>query len=393
VSHAPQGSSLSPLEVASGLVFGVERDPPSALREAATSPRAALEAAVLEALRQPPCVVTFSGGLDSSVVLAVASSVARREGLELPLAGTLRFPGRPEADESSWQERVVAQVPVADWRRIEIGGELSVVGPVATDTLREHGLLWPFNAYVHVPLFELARGGSVLTGFGGDELFLPSRWDRLDARRLALAAAPRAVRRRVLARRGRGPRLDWLEQAAQTALTRAWAASEAAAPVGRRARSLWRLGLRPIRAADRSLAALAERRDVALVHPFTAPPVVTAFADDGRGTARRGERLRAVAGNLLPAELFDRRTKAGFNTALWGDDARALAAEWSGEGVDPSLVNPDAVRAQWAAEVPDARTFTMLQSAWLSRAVGSRGVSRVGAEPSPSATRGRRADG
>ena len=155
-----RGSSLTPLEIASGIVFGVEEDAPGpGAAPSAASARDALEAAVLPALQRPPCVVSFSGGLDSSAVLAVASSVARREGLPLPVAVTLRFPGNAEADETSWQESVVSAVPVGDWDRIEIRHELSVVGPVATEALREHGLLWPFNAYVHVPVFERARGG------------------------------------------------------------------------------------------------------------------------------------------------------------------------------------------------------------------------------------------
>lgn len=406
MSPAAHGSSLTPLEIASGLVLAVEGRAP-APPDHVHSAREALETAVLEALRRPPCVVSFSGGLDSSVVLAVASSVARRQGLELPVAVTLRFPGRPEADESSWQERVLDQVPVADWQRLEIDAELSVVGPVATAVLREHGLLWPFNAYVHVPLFDLARGGSALTGFGGDELFLPSRWDRVaalrslrerpraaDLKRVALAAAPSPVRARVLRRRGGGPRLDWLRPEAQAALTAAWASSEASAPIGRRARGIWRLGLRSTRTASRSLGALAERRDVRLVNPLTAPRVVAAFAGDRSDAgAARGERLRAALADLLPSALFDRRTKAGFNTALWGDDARALADDWSGEGVDLSLVDPGVVKAQWSAEVPDGRTFTMLQAAWLSRSTSRRAATREGVEPSPPATRATRGDG
>lgn len=397
MSPSGTGSSLTALEVASGVIFGTEElSPPQP--EHTASPREALELAVLDALRRPPCVVTFSGGLDSSVVLAVAASVARREGLELPIAVTLRFPGRPEADESSWQEHVVAHVPVADWQRLDVGAELSVVGPVATDVLRTHGLLWPFNAYVHVPLFEVARGGSALTGFGGDELFLASRWDRLgalrarrerprltDLKRLGLAFLPAPVRAGVLRRGEGGPRLDWLRPDAQDELTRAWARSEACAPIGRRSRGLWRLGLRPLRTAGRSLAMLAESRDVALVHPFTDARVVAAFADDGiDSTAGRGERLRAAIGDLLPSALYGRSTKAGFNTALWAGDARSLAADWSGEGVDLSLVDPHVVASHWASDVPDGRTFTMLQAAWLTRATG--GATHAGRLPTPPTT-------
>ena len=40
-----------------------------------------------------------------------------------------------------------------------------------TTVLRRYGVRWPGNAYMHTPIFDIARGGAVLTGVGGDELF------------------------------------------------------------------------------------------------------------------------------------------------------------------------------------------------------------------------------
>ena len=71
-----------------------EGQTPLADRSEYSSPRAALEAVVLRALLRPPCLVSFSGGRDSSLVLAIASDVARRHGLPLPVPATNRFPGR-----------------------------------------------------------------------------------------------------------------------------------------------------------------------------------------------------------------------------------------------------------------------------------------------------------
>ena len=48
--------------------------------------------------------------------------------------------------------------------------ELDAVGPYAQRMLRGHGLVGPFNAHFHLPLIDAARGGSLLTGIGGDEL-------------------------------------------------------------------------------------------------------------------------------------------------------------------------------------------------------------------------------
>ena len=163
-------SRLTPLEIASGLPFGApERIVP--LPRPGVGAREALEAAMLPALRRSPCLVSFSGGRDSSTVLAAATALARREGLPDPVPATLRAPGAARADETEWQERVVAHVGIADWERIEVHDELDALGPYATRVLRRHGLLWPFNIHFHLPLLDRARGGSLLTGVGGDELF------------------------------------------------------------------------------------------------------------------------------------------------------------------------------------------------------------------------------
>ena len=56
-----------------------------------------------------------------------------------------------------------------DWERIEISNELELLGPVSGPVLRRHGVLWPPFSYIHVPILGRARGGTVLTGAGGDE--------------------------------------------------------------------------------------------------------------------------------------------------------------------------------------------------------------------------------
>jgi len=79
-------------------------------------------------------VVAFSGGRDSSLLLAVAADLAAREGLEPPIALTFRYPGDPAADESSWQEFVVAHLRAAhlpfEWVCRDITTELDVIGPL-----------------------------------------------------------------------------------------------------------------------------------------------------------------------------------------------------------------------------------------------------------------------
>ena len=142
-------------------VFGIDPETPP-LPEAApgVSPRQALEAAVLPALERPPCVVAFSGGRDSSLLLAVAAHVARRERLEQPVALTLRFPQSPTAEESEWQELVIRHVGIDDWVCREIHDELDFVGPVAQRIMLRHGLLWPANLHFVGPPAAQAAGGS-----------------------------------------------------------------------------------------------------------------------------------------------------------------------------------------------------------------------------------------
>ena len=118
-----------PLDVATGVALGAERRPPELPAPAAPTVLAALERAVLPALRRPPCLVSFSGGRDSSAVLAVAAYAAARHGLPAPIPATNRFPGAAEADESAWQERVIAHLGLSDWLRLDLGDELDVVGP------------------------------------------------------------------------------------------------------------------------------------------------------------------------------------------------------------------------------------------------------------------------
>src|SRR5687768_13796753 len=94
----PAVSTIAPyrptvLETACGVVYGIDANADRLPEESRfRTAREALEQAVLVGLMRPPCVVSFSGGRDSSAVLAIAAHVARREGLPLPIPVSLRFP-------------------------------------------------------------------------------------------------------------------------------------------------------------------------------------------------------------------------------------------------------------------------------------------------------------
>lgn len=371
---------LSRWERALGLAIGVDPDAPALDRQGAATPRAAIAEAVAAALRQPPCLVSFSGGRDSSVVLALAASEARRLGLPSPVPCTLRFPAVSQTEESDWQERVIAHLGLEDWVRIPISGELDFLGATARQELAEHGHLYPPNAHFHAPIFERAAGGSVMTGFDGDGLLVGWRWHHAqavlhgrtrpvprDVLRVGLAVAPRRVRRAVLARDA-SVRAPWLRPQVRAEVTRLLTSHAAAQPRRWDRRLDEYVRTRFLRLPIHSLDLLAERHDVQVLHPLADRRFLAALAREG-GAAGYGDRTaatRALFGDLLPEEVLTRPSKAEFGFALWGEESLAFARGWDGGGFDPDLVDAEALREAWAEPNPDFAAATLLQGAWLA---------------------------
>lgn len=373
-SYQPTG-----LEVASGLVFGFT--PPESLPEPSADAVEALEAAILPALLRPPCLVSFSGGRDSSTILAAAVRLARREGLELPVPATNRFPGADGSDENEWQERVIVHLGLTEWVRFEFTDELDVVGPVAMRALRRHGLLWPFNAHFHFPLIDEASGGAVLTGVGGDEALGAPRWARAaavlsgrtrpkprDLLALSLAASPPAVRRTVLSRRD-PVILPWLRPEAQEEMWALWTADVAAEPLRWQNRAASCRRRRYVQVGLSSLDLLAAQQRVEMHSPFVDARFAATLAalPSDRRFLTRAAAMRELFRDLLPADVLARRTKSHFDNAFWSAHSRRFAETWDGEGADPSLVDHDALRAEWARPRPDGRSYLLLQAAALAR--------------------------
>lgn len=393
--RAPRSAPrLDPLDIAYGIPVGYEEGPP--LRPASGStprrgswvarsslPRVALEGVLRRALSRPPCLVSFSGGRDSSALLSVAVHVARSEGLPLPVPATLAFPGTDVADETEWQDVVLEHLGITERERIVVHGELDAVGPVATAALARHGLLWPFNAHFHLPIIERAAGGTVVTGFGGDELRSSSssaflelaltgrrrpRWGHVLM--LGLAISPTLVRRGVQRRRAREQltKLPWLTPLGRTRIAAALGDLRATSPLGwdRRVRQrFWRD--RYFRVCEDTFTVLGAYHDVAVVHPFVDEQVLDALASAGgfAGFGSSQELMSELFGDLLPDRVVRRRTKGSFTDPLWTPTARSFAADWSGEGVDEELVDPVALRRQWLEEDRHLLSTTLLQQAWL----------------------------
>lgn len=380
---APAGAGavpyrMTPMEVTLGWLYGGSdrRLPPPVF----PGPLQALESAIRPALHREQCVVLFSGGRDSSAVLAAALALARRERLPEPAAVTHVYPGDMAADEGEWQERVVRHLRVRDWQRIEVEDEKDLVGPVCGPALRRHGLVFPATTFANVPLYERLRGASVLTGQLGDEVFGAHRaiaWHRIRHRSIlrphlwapvAAALAPRPVRLRCGLVRERSTAYRWLRPEADALRIQLGAEDHANIPLDWRTAVYRTVDGRAVRIGVQSLRWAAALHDVSLVNPLMNDAFLTSFARHGgrTGYASRARAMAAVFGDLLPAEVLRRVSKATFNASRFGRHAREFARSWDGTGVDHAMVDPDCLREEWLAAEPHAMTASLLQQAWLA---------------------------
>lgn len=371
---------LTPLEVASMSVFGLEPEtPPLPEPDPAVAPLDALETAIRPALARPPCVVAFSGGRDSSLLLAVAARTARREGLPLPVPVTLRFPESPTAEESEWQELVIRHLELDDWVRREIHDELDFVGPLAQRMLRRHGVLWPANLHFVAAPAAQAAGGSLVTGVGGDRV-LASGPDDLLGRSRARATARNLVRGayRSLPARARAPyaarrvraRTPWLRPAAVDAVV-AQTLAQPPEPPASDAR-LHHVHRERLHALTRhGIELLAKDEDAQAVTPFLDPGFLASLARflGADGIGGRTAVMRALAGDLLPERLLTRPTKAVFPEAYCNRHTREFVQAWRGGGVDETLVDVEHLRSLLGDGTDPGwlgRSAILLQAGWLA---------------------------
>jgi asparagine synthetase B (glutamine-hydrolysing) len=375
---------MSPTEIAAGYVHGHFAQPVNRQGQS-VSPRIELERVIERSLERSPCGVAFSGGRDSSLVLALAVHVAQREGLPAPIPITRMFADAPLSEERGWQEMVIRHLQLKDWQRISIGvGEMDVVSPLARDHLTRHGVIWPPMIHADIPLLAQVRGGSLLDGEAGDEVL------GVGAHRIApvadLVRSPRPLRRRrtldavgALApgwfraarvrRRWSSLPLTWLRPDALDALVlEPLGASEAVRPLSF-SRSVQMVPTRRTRVLmSKNRAIMAMRHDVEITSPLADPHVVGALARHGGrlGPGDRAAVLRELASDLLPEVIMRRSTKASFGEAYLSRFTRELATHWTGGGVDPDLVDPDELRRLWLSDHPPVLTWALVQAAWLS---------------------------
>jgi len=352
------------------------------------TPRRVLERLLTEALHHEPCIVAFSGGRDSSALLALAVSCAREHRLPLPVPATHRFIGCTGPQETTWQEWVVRHLALDDWIIHEWRDELDVIGPYAQDILLRWGPVYPHNAHFIVPLLENARNGSLVTGFGGDEILcaisgLRAITRSVRAKNLSttsfnlLGVLPERVRMSIVIRPN--SRRRWLTAEANHILQRELLRRQSnvryrwAAVVDAWHQSRDRLSSR------RTDLALAALHGTHIVSPFESTEFLESLASDRYwlGYRNRDEVMQSLVGDILPRSSVLRSDKAYFNEIFFSSYSRDFVAGWDGSCLDEDLALEQPLREAWAQPLVDARTLALLQRLWCDSSVPSPAVGRA----------------
>jgi hypothetical protein len=332
------------------------------------SPREAIEDELRPALAAGQAYVLFSGGLDSSLMLAIGTALARREGFAPPIPITHRYADDPGSGEDDWQELVIGHVGAADWLRVDATGRHDLFGAAGLAVLARHGPQLP--PYWWIARLPPEAGGqpieappasdvhaALITGNGGDEAFPPTPWPLVDR---VLGGDPRPLRHLRGLRRELQPRLA-RERLVEDVLADEcpWVRPEhRAAVVSRRAHDivgvsrrydryldvLWRSRLTQS-AVDR-VAVGARESGARLVVPMQSPGVLSALAAryGCRFPASRSDAYREIAHGLLPEQLLARTTKAVASSAFLGPATTAWLRGWDGSGPDGQYVDGLVVR-------------------------------------------------
>lgn len=339
--------------------------------------RQVLESLLLDAVATTPCYVLFSGGRDSSALLALATHVARQHGLPEPVAVTVRHPAAPESDETSWQELVLDHLRLGEHLVLEFHGEQRLLGEVATAALRRHGPLWPEAVQLHGAVYRHLDAGVVVSGEGGDMVIDGQRAGAIRAalamtrprrrhlRRGLRAARPAVLRRRELRAHGPAMTPPWLRPAAAEAYLRQVVAMSAE-PLRWDAATRAIMRTRPMAVAMANFDAGIAEYGSRPVTPFTDLRFIDALADEG-GPLGLGDRtaiFRRLFGDVLPDPVLSRTSKASFNSTRWGPEEREFARTWDGTGFDPAWVDAEALRAAWLEEDPHPAADFLLHVAW-----------------------------
>lgn len=378
--HPANASGLTRLELITGWAAGIDpRAPDIAEAEPDINPVAALERALLPAVSEAPCYVAFSGGRDSSVLLALATRVARREGLNDPIPLTMRFRDVPEGEESAWQVDVVKHLELKDWQIVQQDADIDLVGDHWRRLVNETGLQWPPSAHGLLPLQHAASGGVFVHGDGGDQLF--AGWSRAaigdlvarrrrfrprDVRGLIRAYAPEPARRAIETRLAPTP-APWLVAPALQAWARHQGRAHAAEPRTWPAFLRWTRRERATCLMLETLERQSRHAGTRLFTPFWDPVFLRSLGRWGGrlGQGRRTEIMLALFVGVLPDYVLRRTSKAHFTRAFFNEPTRQFAHSWNGPVPEPTVVMREQLRAAWLSDLPPNTSAVLLQASWL----------------------------
>jgi asparagine synthase (glutamine-hydrolysing) len=238
--------------------------------------------------------------------------------------------------------------------------------------------------YNNTLLLVKARGGSHMTGEGGDEVFGLRRATIL--RRFAdnpkylsspsylklatIVLGPRVTRlaaQQRVNRKALGPCLKHLRPGLAEEVIRQVSEHLASEPLDTAKSLAWHLRRRGPVMYQEAITAFSLEYDVYHVDPFLEPRFIASYARTVRpfGLATRSDAMHLLFSDLLPDQILTRSSKALFNRGFLTDVGRAFASSWDGGGVDTGLVDVDALRAAWLSRWPPVQSFWLLQAAWL----------------------------
>lgn len=370
---------LTPAEIASGWVFGYGASPPDvAVRR--SSVLETLERVILAASSDRPWYVLFSGGRDSSVILAAALRAARRSQLPDPIPVIVRYPFAAGTEETEWQDRVLVHLDLSNAMIISCTDESDLLAPTAVASLMDTGAVFPPAAHCMTHVYERLRGGVIFTGECGDEVFGNQRVTPLRnifAER-GIAGAPH-VRRIwgsiqpawVAQREGFASTddwLGWLSPATRRDFVRACVRERQALPFHWSQSMKLLESRRAIAVAARTRQHLAARHGCNIIDPFWTRPVIEAVAQFcGRwGLRSRSATLEALFSDILPIDVLRRPTKAYFNHAYFSSYSRGFVADWDGTGLEDYDIDQEALRVEWNKDLPSGASYLLLQTAYLA---------------------------
>ena len=373
------------LEIASGLAIGPSQSPAHEVQpRPGLLPWRALCDAVAPAVLKPPCLVSFTGGRDSSGVLAAATHTASELGAPPPIPVTMRFPAVKSSHESDWQELVIRHLGLKEWEKLSVdseAGEMDLLGERTLSMLARHGIMWPFNTALYKRVFEAAPdGATVVTGFGGDGLFEGWSWAPMSD----VLKGNHSLERRDLKMAGRlltghssatpttrqaiwSP--HWVRPDALVLFTRLRSAEMSSAPRTWSNWVRWWRRRRWIEVARWSLEKIAEGR-ITVVHPYFDATFHGALISDGGplGYGSRTSIMCRLFTEVLPEKVIRRTTKATtFSHIGWSVHSRNFLKSWDGTGLDDDVIDVEALRSEWAKPSPDGRSALLLHALWLNK--------------------------